>query len=35
MAGEGNGEALRVEHIAKHFGGVIALADVNLRLAKG
>jgi simple sugar transport system ATP-binding protein len=37
MAGEGNGsgEALRVEHIAKRFGGVTALADVNLRLGRG
>ena len=29
------GEALRVEHIAKRFGAVTALVDVNLRLAKG
>ena len=29
------GEALRVEHIAKRFGGVTALADVNLHLARG
>jgi len=35
MAGDGNGEALRVEHIAKRFGGVTALADVNLRLGRG
>jgi simple sugar transport system ATP-binding protein len=35
MAVEANGEALRVEHIAKRFGGVTALADVNLRLARG
>jgi simple sugar transport system ATP-binding protein len=35
MAVNGNGEALRVEHIAKRFGGITALADVNLRLAKG
>jgi simple sugar transport system ATP-binding protein len=35
MAANGNGEALRVEHIAKRFGGVTALADVNLRLAQG
>jgi simple sugar transport system ATP-binding protein len=35
MAENGNGEALRVEHIAKRFGGVTALADVNLRLSKG
>jgi simple sugar transport system ATP-binding protein len=30
-----NGEALRVEHVAKRFGGVTALADVNLRLGRG
>jgi simple sugar transport system ATP-binding protein len=30
-----NGEILRVEHIAKRFGGITALADVNLRLAHG
>ena len=30
-----NGEALRVEHIAKRFGGVTALADVNLHLDRG
>ena len=35
MAADGSGEALRVEHVAKRFGGVTALADVNLRLAKG
>jgi simple sugar transport system ATP-binding protein len=35
MAAERNGEALRVEHIAKRFGGVTALRDVNLRLARG
>jgi len=35
MAGNANGEALRVEHLAKRFGGITALADVNLRLAKG
>jgi len=28
-------DVLRVEHIAKRFGAVTALADVNLRLAKG
>jgi simple sugar transport system ATP-binding protein len=28
-------EALRVEHVTKRFGGVTALADVNLRLDKG
>jgi simple sugar transport system ATP-binding protein len=35
MAANANGEMLRVEHIAKRFGGITALADVNLRLAKG
>jgi simple sugar transport system ATP-binding protein len=35
MTANGNGEVLRAEHIAKRFGGVTALADVNLRLAKG
>ena len=35
MAATANGEALRVEHIAKRFGGITALADVNLHLAKG
>jgi simple sugar transport system ATP-binding protein len=35
MAERAGGEALRVEHVAKHFGGVTALRDVNLRLAKG
>jgi simple sugar transport system ATP-binding protein len=35
MAANANGEVLRVEHIAKRFGGITALADVNLRLAKG
>jgi simple sugar transport system ATP-binding protein len=30
-----SGEALRVEHIAKRFGALTALRDVNLRLAKG
>ena len=30
-----NGEALRVEHLAKRFGALTALRDVNLRLAKG
>jgi simple sugar transport system ATP-binding protein len=35
MAATGNGEALRVEHIVKRFGGVTALGDVNLRLAQG
>ena len=28
-------EVLRVEHVAKRFGAVTALADVNLRLARG
>jgi simple sugar transport system ATP-binding protein len=35
MAADGNGEILRVEHIAKRFGGITALADVNLHLARG
>jgi ABC-type sugar transport system ATPase subunit len=35
MTATSNGEALRVEHIAKRFGGVTALSDVNLRLARG
>ena len=35
MAGNGNGEALRVEHLAKRFGGITALADVNLHLGRG
>ena len=35
MATDGSGEALKVEHVAKRFGGVTALADVNLRLARG
>jgi simple sugar transport system ATP-binding protein len=35
MAATANGEALRVEHVAKRFGGVTALADVNLRLDRG
>ena len=35
MAGDGGGEALRVEHVAKRFGGVTALRDVNLHLGKG
>ena len=30
-----SGDALRVEHIAKRFGAVTALRDVNLRLGKG
>jgi simple sugar transport system ATP-binding protein len=34
MAGSDR-HALRVEHIAKRFGGITALADVNLRLGKG
>jgi simple sugar transport system ATP-binding protein len=33
-AGAGT-DALRVEHVSKRFGAVTALADVNLRLAKG
>ena len=37
MTGSGapDGEALRVEHVAKRFGGVTALADVNLHLDRG
>jgi simple sugar transport system ATP-binding protein len=35
MAADSNGEILRVEHIAKRFGGITALADVNLRLPRG
>jgi simple sugar transport system ATP-binding protein len=35
MPAAANGEALRVEHIAKRFGGITALADVNLHLARG
>jgi simple sugar transport system ATP-binding protein len=35
MAGSPAGEALRVEHVAKRFGGITALADVNLRLGRG
>jgi ABC-type sugar transport system ATPase subunit len=31
----GSGDILRVEHIAKNYGAVTALTDVNLRLAKG
>jgi simple sugar transport system ATP-binding protein len=30
-----NGEVLRVEHIAKRFGAVTALVDVNMQLARG
>ena len=30
-----DGEALRVEHVAKRFGAVTALRDVNLRLDRG
>ena len=29
------GDVLRIEHVAKRFGPVTALADVNMRLAKG
>ncbi len=29
------GDVLRVEHVAKRFGAVTALSDVNIRLAKG
>jgi simple sugar transport system ATP-binding protein len=31
----GGGEVLRVEHVAKRFGPVTALVDLNLRLARG
>jgi simple sugar transport system ATP-binding protein len=31
----GGGEVLRVEHVGKHFGGLVALRDVNLTLARG
>jgi simple sugar transport system ATP-binding protein len=31
----GGGDVLRVEHIAKRFGAVTALVDLNLRLARG
>jgi simple sugar transport system ATP-binding protein len=34
-AQDGQGDALRVEHISKRFGAVIALTDVNLRLGRG
>ncbi len=30
-----DGDVLRAEHIAKRFGAVTALVDVNLRLSKG
>src|SRR5713226_4890804 len=30
-----DGDALRVEHIAKRFGAVTALTDINLHLARG
>ena len=35
MSGDGRSEALRVEHVAKSFGAVIALRDVSLRLERG
>jgi ABC-type sugar transport system ATPase subunit len=35
VSGDGRSEALRVEHIAKSFGAVTALADISLRLARG
>ena len=35
MAGNQNGDILRVEHIAKNYGVVTALTDVSLRLARG
>ena len=31
----GGGDVLRVEHIAKNYGAVTALTDVNMRLGKG
>ena len=31
----GGGDVLRVEHVAKRFGAVTALVDLNLRLARG
>ena len=31
----GSGDVLRVEHVAKRFGAVTALVDINLRLARG
>jgi ABC-type sugar transport system ATPase subunit len=31
----GGGDVLRVEHVAKRFGPVTALVDLNLRLARG
>jgi simple sugar transport system ATP-binding protein len=31
----GDADALRVEHVAKRFGAVTALVDINLRLAQG
>jgi simple sugar transport system ATP-binding protein len=34
-AQDGHGDSLRVEHIAKRFGAVTALTDVNLRLGRG
>jgi simple sugar transport system ATP-binding protein len=33
--GNGTGDALRVEHIAKRFGALTALSDVSMHLAKG
>jgi len=33
--GAASGDVLRVEHVAKRFGAVTALIDVNLRLARG
>jgi ABC-type sugar transport system ATPase subunit len=32
---DGGGDVLRVEHVAKRFGAVTALVDLNLRLARG
>jgi simple sugar transport system ATP-binding protein len=34
-AQDGQSDALRVEHVAKRFGAVTALTDVNLRLGRG
>jgi simple sugar transport system ATP-binding protein len=34
-AAAAGGDVLRVEHVSKRFGAVIALVDINLRLARG
>jgi ABC-type sugar transport system ATPase subunit len=34
-SGDGRGDVLRVEHIAKSYGPITALRDVNLHLGKG